>query len=132
MTSPPGPGADRPAGQHMFAAFTVQRTAWQTPYTSPEKFESFERINSIRETNGNFDSATRVNGWEPAVYMSCMSQNFSLFHVSNLSVRNFRIFLLMYTGYMARSQNEDRRWHDRPPRVGPGGHELSREFQNVT
>ena len=30
--------------------------------------------------------------------MSCMSQNFRLFHVSNLSVRNFRIFLLMYTG----------------------------------
>ena len=34
----------------------------------------------------------------PAVYMSCMSQNFRLFHVSNLSVRNFRIFLLMYPG----------------------------------
>ena len=30
--------------------------------------------------------------------MSCMRQNFRLFHVSNLSVRNFRIFLLMYTG----------------------------------
>ena len=30
--------------------------------------------------------------------MTCMSQNFRLFHVSNLSVRNFRIFLLMYTG----------------------------------
>ena len=29
--------------------------------------------------------------------MRCMSQNFRLFHVSNLSVRNFRIFLLMYT-----------------------------------
>ena len=41
--------------------------------------------------------ATHVNGWEPAVYMSCMSHNFRLFHVSNLSVRNFRIFLLMYT-----------------------------------
>ena len=41
--------------------------------------------------------ATRVNGWFPAVYMSCMSRNFRLFHVSNLSVRNFRIFLLMYT-----------------------------------
>ena len=27
-----------------------------TPYTWTEKFESFERINSIRETNGNFDS----------------------------------------------------------------------------
>ena len=36
--------------------------------------------------------ATHVNGWFPAVYMSCMSQNFRLFHVSNLSVRNFRIF----------------------------------------
>ena len=42
--------------------------------------------------------ATHVNGWEPAVYMSCMSQNFRLFHVSNLSVRSFRIFLLMYPG----------------------------------
>ena len=30
--------------------------------------------------------------------MSCMSQNFRLFQVSNLSVRNFRIFLLMYPG----------------------------------
>ena len=28
--------------------------------------------------------------------MSCMSQNFRLFLVSNLSVQNFRIFLLMY------------------------------------
>ena len=34
----------------------------------------------------------------PAVYMSCMSQNFRLFPVSNLSVLNFRIFLLMYPG----------------------------------
>ena len=36
--------------------------------------------------------ATHVYGWEPAVYMSCMSQNFLLFHVSNLSVRYFRFF----------------------------------------
>ena len=43
---------------------------------------------------------THVNGWEPAVYMSYTSQNFRLFHVSNLSVRNFRIFLLMYPGSM--------------------------------
>ena len=28
--------------------------------------------------------------------MSCMSQNLRLFHVSNLSVRNFRIFQLMH------------------------------------
>ena len=39
---------------------------------------------------------THVNGWEPAVYVSCMSQNFRLFHISNLFVRNFRISLLMY------------------------------------
>ena len=42
--------------------------------------------------------ATHVNVWFPAVYMSCTSQNFRLFHVSNLPVRNFRIFLLMYPG----------------------------------
>ena len=46
--------------------------------------------------------ATHVNGWFPVVYMSCMSQNFRLFHVSNLSVRNFLIFLLMYTGSLPR------------------------------
>ena len=45
--------------------------------------------------------ATHVNGCFPAVYMSCMSQNFRLFHVSNLSVRNFRIFPLMYTGSLS-------------------------------
>ena len=41
---------------------------------------------------------TDENGWFPAVYMSCMSQNLRLFHVSNLSVRNFLNFLPMYTG----------------------------------
>ena len=46
-------------------------------------------MNSIRETNGNFDSCNSCK-------LSCTSQNFRLFHVSNLSVRNCRIFLLMY------------------------------------
>ena len=44
--------------------------------------------------------------------MSCVSQNFRLFHVSNLSVRNFRIFLLMYTGSLS-----PLRWR-RPPDSG--------------
>ena len=35
---------------------THPRPTPHTPYTWAEKFESFERINSIRETNGNFDS----------------------------------------------------------------------------
>ena len=39
---------------------------------------------------------TDVNGWFPAVYMSCMSQNFCMFHVSNLHVLKFRFFLPMY------------------------------------
>ena len=45
--SGPGWSADRPM---------VSATAL-TPYTWAEKFESFERINSIRETNGNFYSS---------------------------------------------------------------------------
>ena len=32
--------------------------------------------------------------------MSCIRQSFCLFHVSNLSVRNFRISPLMYSGPM--------------------------------
>ena len=61
------------------------------------KIIKFERINSLREIEV-LTHVTHVNGWFPAVYVSCMSQNFRLFHVSNLSVRNFRIFLLMYPG----------------------------------
>ena len=69
------------------------------PYTWTEKFESFERKNLIRKNKRKFlTHATHVNnGWKPAVYMSCMSKNFRLFHASNLSDRNFRIFLLMYS-----------------------------------
>ena len=76
----------------------ITRTLHDDPGYMSRKFESFERINSIRETNGNFDSCNSCE--RRAVHMSCMSQNFRLFHLSNLSVRNFRIFLLMYTGSM--------------------------------
>ena len=40
-----------PIGRHR-----LDQTWLLTPYTWAEKFESFERINSIRETNVNFDS----------------------------------------------------------------------------
>ena len=41
----------------LFMAADNMSCVWiVTPYTWAEKFESFERINSIRETNGNFDS----------------------------------------------------------------------------
>ena len=39
-------------------------------HTWAEKFESFERINSIRETNGKFDSCNSCKRLVPAVYMS--------------------------------------------------------------
>ena len=38
----------------------------QTPDTWAEKFESFERINSIRETNGNFDSCNSCKRLDPS------------------------------------------------------------------
>ena len=37
-----------------------------TPYTWAEKSESFERINSIRETNGNFDSCNSCKRLVPS------------------------------------------------------------------
>ena len=57
-----------------------------------------------------FDGATKmmvlthlahVNGWKLAVYMSCMSENFRLFHASNLSVLNFRFFSAHVSGLIA-------------------------------
>ena len=36
--------------------------------------------------------ATHVNGWFPAVYMSCMSQNFRLFHYRIYPLETFEFF----------------------------------------
>ena len=44
---------------------------------------------------------THVNGWEPAVYIGNMSQNFRVFHEYNLSVLSFRICLLICPGSVA-------------------------------
>ena len=43
------------------------------------------------------------NGWDPAIYIIHISQNFCLFHAPNLSVLNFRVFQLMYPGSVSRS-----------------------------
>ena len=42
------------------------KTHTVTPDTRAEKFESFERINSIRETNGNFDSCNSCKRLVPS------------------------------------------------------------------
>ena len=60
-----------------------------------DKFDTWKKTDILTH-------ATHVNGWKPAVYMGCTSQNFRLFHVSNFSVRNFLIFLLMYPGSLSR------------------------------
>ena len=50
-------GGVRPVSESTHDPLTESlRVVSRTPYTWAEKFESFERINSIRETDGNFDS----------------------------------------------------------------------------
>ena len=46
-------------------------------------------IRYVNETE-IFAHAFHVNCWFQAVYLSCVSQNFRSFHVSNLSVRNLK------------------------------------------
>ena len=50
----------------------------------------------MRVTNGNFESYNSCKRLGTSRLHELQSQNFRLFHVSNLSVRNFRISLLMY------------------------------------
>ena len=77
--------------------------------------------------------ATHVTGWCPPVYMSCMSQIFRLCPVSNLSVRNCRIFQLMYPGSTDRDNQHGRRRRLRrvsqAPNELPGPHRRTRVTQ---
>ena len=66
-----------------------------TPDTRAQQFESLQRINSIRQTNGSFNSCNSCKWLGPAVYMS---KTLRLFHVSNIFVVNFRFCLLVYPG----------------------------------
>ena len=66
----------------------------------------------VANTGYYLTRVTHVNGSFPAVYMSCTGQNFRSFLVSNLSVRNFRICLLMYPRPLTLGRSADRR---RPP-----------------
>ena len=72
--------ACRPPGPRLVMA---QWVLGDTGYTWAEKWESLERTNFIRDQTEILTHATHVNGWKPAVYINYMSQNFSLFHVSN-------------------------------------------------
>ena len=63
-----------------------------TPDPGTEKFESFQRINSIRETNRSFDSCNSCKRLVPSRLHELQSQNVCLFHVSNIYARNFLFF----------------------------------------
>ena len=75
------------------------RRSFTEPRTHEQKNSkpSNEQMRYVKQTK-ILTHAAHINRWEPAVYMSCMGQNFRLFHVPNLSVRNLRIVLLMYPG----------------------------------
>ena len=92
-------------------------TLWRSPYRRREGDcrdgdSGYMSRKIIKFRTDKFDArnkreflthGTHVNGWEPAVYLSFMSQNFRLPLVSNLSVLNLRIFLLMYPGSLCPS-----------------------------
>ena len=79
------------------AAYFPGRRRRRPGYTS-RKIRKFRTDKVDARNKRTLTHSAWKNGWEPAVYMSCMSQNFRLFLVLNLSVLNFRIFLLMYPG----------------------------------
>ena len=78
--------------QHDIACATTD------PGYMSRKFESFERINSIRLTNGNFYSCNSCKWLGTTRLHELHESNFRFLNVSNLSVRNFRISLMMYPG----------------------------------
>ena len=93
----------------------------QTSFDSCNSCKRLEtsRLHELHESKLLFVSRKRLG---TAVYMSCMSRNFCLFHVSNLSVQNFRIFLLMYPGSMPWLGHTDRPRNTAPNgRVGSAG-----------
>ena len=59
-------------------------------------------MNSIRETNGNFDSCKSCKRLGTSRLHDLHETKFPFVSLSNLSVRNFRIFLLMYPGSLSR------------------------------
>ena len=91
---------DDPSGYPANSAFSVQDRFLVHRCTRP-----LQTAGDLTEQQQTCDHDAHVftgdvqpcDGEEPAVYMSCTSQN-CLFHVLNLSVLNFRIFLFTYPG----------------------------------
>ena len=92
---PPEVGRQRPAtcgyGEHSLSMI---------PDTGAEKFESIERINSMRKTNGSFDSCNSCKRLVPSRLHKLHESKLPF--VSRIeiirSVQNSRFFLLMYPG----------------------------------
>ena len=71
------------------------------------KIESFERINLIRETNGNFDSSNSCKRLGTSCLHELHESKFLLVTRIEFIVRNFGIFLLMYPGSLSLTVSPD-------------------------
>ena len=89
---PPCPAADAPRALHWSAAGGSTDHGYMS-----RKIESFERINSMRETNESFDSCKSCKRLVPS-RLHELQKNVRLFLASNLSVQNFRIFSARVSG----------------------------------
>ena len=93
-----------------------------TPYTWAEKFESFERINSIRETNGNFDSCNSCKRLVPSSLHELHESKF-LF-VSRFEFIRLKLSIFSAHVYLVAIPNVSVRRHNDPdwgPAAGSAG-----------
>ena len=76
----------------MVAGRCAAGSEFQIPDTRAEKFESFERINSMRVANGSFDSRDSRKQLVSSRLRESHEPKLPLLHASNLSVRNFGFY----------------------------------------
>ena len=90
----------RVSGSPTAACGSRDGTVVETPPARSGHIDPVYMSRKIRKfRTDKFDTWNKRHIWGPAVYMSCMSQNCRLFHVSNLSVRNFEFFCWCIRGH---------------------------------
>ena len=95
------------------------------PVYISRKIRKFRTDKFYSETNGNFDSCNSCKRLGTSHLHELHESKFPFVSLSNLSVRNFRIFLLMYTGSLSPGSvighrlPLEPRWSRRTPRRRP-------------
>ena len=93
-----GPVAVTPRGAHTNRR--RRRLLPWNPDTWAEKFNSFERINSLRETNENFNWRNTCKRLGTSRLHELRQSKFSFVHVPNLSVLTFEFFCWCIRGHV--------------------------------